>query len=101
LIILIILDEEHKSRSSWLCNILHSPHPSSVQTSSSAHCSQTPVINSLAFIKFIYGCWLLFLRLPISKNSRPLILSLCWMNKQLISSIHCPLLLYALRVKCS
>jgi hypothetical protein len=44
LIILIILGEEYKSRSSSLCSFLHSPHPSSVQISSSAPCSQTPSV---------------------------------------------------------
>jgi hypothetical protein len=46
LIILIILGEEYKLRSSSLCSFLDlsSLHPSSVQIFSSAHCSQTPSI---------------------------------------------------------
>jgi hypothetical protein len=47
LIILIILGEEYKSRSSSLYSFLHphpSPHHSSVQISSSAPCSQTPSV---------------------------------------------------------
>jgi hypothetical protein len=48
LIILIILGEEYKLRSSSLCNFLHSPVISSlfgpnIQISSSAPCSQTKV----------------------------------------------------------
>jgi hypothetical protein len=44
LIILFILGEEYKSRSSTLCSFstFLSPHPSSVQIISSAPCSQTP-----------------------------------------------------------
>jgi hypothetical protein len=40
------LGEEYKSRSSSLCSFLHlpSPHFSSVQIFSSAHCSQTPSV---------------------------------------------------------
>jgi hypothetical protein len=45
LIILIILGEEYKSRSSSLCNFLHSLVTSSLfQISSSAPCSQTPSV---------------------------------------------------------
>jgi hypothetical protein len=44
MVILIILGEKYKSRSSLLCNILQSPHPSSVQISSSAPSSQTPSV---------------------------------------------------------
>jgi hypothetical protein len=45
-IILVILGEEYKSQSCSLCNFLYSPspHPSSVQISSSAPCSQTPSV---------------------------------------------------------
>jgi hypothetical protein len=47
LIILIILGEEYKSRSSSLSNFLHSPVTSSLfgpKISSSAPCSQTPSV---------------------------------------------------------
>jgi hypothetical protein len=43
-IILIIFGEEYKSRSSWLCSFLPSPHPSSVRIVSSAPCSPTPSV---------------------------------------------------------